>query len=230
MTARCDVYAREQAEPATEEEKDIRNAKFWDSLANTLQLTLEQLRTHIRDREIDPDDLNLEQAQAIIEQRRRAAKDHPCVRLATEYLRACHQWLANNEQRLERYELELQAASRLELPNTDPQKQAASVADAIEIVTWYHTLIPVKLRRAAESAEEALASDEEYAHFEADGSAKIALVAIDRSLPAWQILLEHLSEEEDQILPLLAQLDRLRRQTQTKFPNARVFKRPGFDD
>jgi hypothetical protein len=63
----------------------------------------------------------------------------------------------------------------------------------------------------------------------AAGSAKVALAAIDRSVAAWARLRERLDGETDAILDLLVRLERLRRATEREFPQARAFKRPGFD-
>jgi hypothetical protein len=64
---------------------------------------------------------------------------------------------------------------------------------------------------------------------DSDGSAKIALIAIDRSIAAWGQMRQHLPQREDNILDILVHLDRLRRKTETVFPNAKAFVRPGFD-
>jgi len=97
-------------------------------------------------------------------------------------------------------------------------------------VQWYLLFIEVKLRRAVQGAV-----DERQLHIEdlprdSDGSAKITLLAIDRSLAAWARLREHFAAAHgDAILDLLVQLERLRRAAEAKFPTARKFRRPGFD-
>lgn len=68
------------------------------------------------------------------------------------------------------------------------------------------------------------------ARHDADGAAKVALIGIDNSLEAWKRLRSHLPEEADPLLDTLAHLDRLRRAIEARFPNARAFKRPGFDE
>ena len=79
-------------------------------------------------------------------------------------------------------------------------------------------------------------SDDDEEMFEAggnddsDGSAKIALIAIDRSLSAWRVMQSSLSEKADSIQPMLLELERLRRATEQTFPHARDFIRPGFDE
>lgn len=62
-----------------------------------------------------------------------------------------------------------------------------------------------------------------------DSSAKVALIAIDRSIAAWLRLKEFFPDKTDSILTLLVHLDRLRRAAEKEFPEARTFVRPGFD-
>ena len=65
---------------------------------------------------------------------------------------------------------------------------------------------------------------------DSDGSAKVALVGIDRSIAAWRMMQISLPEREESIVPLILQLERLRRRLEKGFPEARGFIRPGFDD
>lgn len=55
-------------------------------------------------------------------------------------------------------------------------------------------------------------------------------IGIDRSIGAWGKLQEYFPEKTDSILDILLHLDRLRRRAEELFPQARNFKRPGFDD
>jgi len=77
-----------------------------------------------------------------------------------------------------------------------------------------------------------LETDEEVKAFpkDSEGSAKIALIAMDRSIAAWSGLRTALgADEADDVLDRLAQLAAIRRETEKLFPKARAFKRPGFD-
>ena len=90
--------------------------------------------------------------------------------------------------------------------------------------------IYVKLVRAIKGTlDETVEPYEEYAK-DSNGSAKIALIAIDRSVAAWGKIYEHFDENEAEILDMLVLLDRLRRKTEAVFPIAREFHRAGFDD
>ena len=65
---------------------------------------------------------------------------------------------------------------------------------------------------------------------DSDGSAKVALIGLDRSIAAWGAVRSHFPKEEDSIFELLIGLGRLRSKVEEVFPNARSFVRLGFDD
>ena len=95
-----------------------------------------------------------------------------------------------------------------------------------EVFAWFHWLIPSKLYRALVSASRA-ARGEDSLRDDAFTSAKVALIGIDRSLDALAALA---AEEQDARLELLqAQLRRLRREVDGRFPEARAFARAGLD-
>ena len=62
-----------------------------------------------------------------------------------------------------------------------------------------------------------------------DGSAKVALIGIDRSIAAWRVMQLAISGRAQSIVPLILQLDSLRTKLEESFPQARDFIRPGFD-
>jgi hypothetical protein len=72
----------------------------------------------------------------------------------------------------------------------------------------------------------------ELAHLpkDSDGSAKVALIGIDRSIAAWRLMQLSLTERDNSIVPLILQLERLRHRLEKSFPDARGFIRPGFDE
>ena len=102
-----------------------------------------------------------------------------------------------------------------------------TLKDAWELIQWYRTLIPVKILSALRSLTDPT-DDARLAAYHL-GKAKLVLVSIDRSLLAWQIILQFYPEKTDDLLDLLALLSRLRREMETLFPDARAFQRPGLD-
>jgi hypothetical protein len=65
---------------------------------------------------------------------------------------------------------------------------------------------------------------------DSDGSAKIALIAIDRSIAAWAVIQHYMADSGQEVIDIIGLLDGLRRAVEETFPNARSFIRPGFDE
>jgi hypothetical protein len=100
----------------------------------------------------------------------------------------------------------------------------------VDIVSWYHTMIYPKLMRAlGQSNGEREGNQDEGFPRDSDGSAKVALVSIDRSIGAWGTLREYFPGQGDRILDMFVHLDRLRKSIEKEFPEARAFQRIGFD-
>ena len=64
---------------------------------------------------------------------------------------------------------------------------------------------------------------------DSDGSAKIALIGIDRSLSAWGELATQWEGQGAAIRKIVNHLTRLGEMVEKEFPRARDFIRPGFD-
>ena len=63
-----------------------------------------------------------------------------------------------------------------------------------------------------------------------DGSIKVALIGMDRSISAWRLMQLAAPDKTDSIVPLILALETLRQNTERAFPHARDFIRPGFDE
>ncbi|MFP3975357.1 MAG: hypothetical protein ACLFVK_03945 [Dehalococcoidia bacterium] len=120
--------------------------------------------------------------------------------------------------------------ARLSLSGRDPEQEAREINDAGEVVRWYQNFIYAKIMRALEGKLQEPSLDLQGMPADSDGSAKIALIAIDHSTAAWANLLGHFPEKQDDTLELLVHLHRLRRAFEAVFPDARAFIRPGFDE
>jgi len=118
---------------------------------------------------------------------------------------------------------------RLISSRQNPAKETVNITDAIGIIGWYQYQVHVKLVRACESAaKEAINHD--GLPKDSDGSAKVALIGIDRSIAAWKILLTHLTADKSEIIHLIKLLENLKNRVENRFPCARNFIRPGFDE
>ena len=64
---------------------------------------------------------------------------------------------------------------------------------------------------------------------DANGSAKIVLIAIDRSIGAWAVIPRYNRLYQESVFEIIHFLDLLRQAVEQTFPRARSFIRPGFD-
>ena len=101
--------------------------------------------------------------------------------------------------------------------------------DPRAVVKWFYTMIYVKIRRALRGlAEDDPALRDWPADY--DGSAKVALLAVERSQAAWLQIIERGFVTWTEAEPFVRQLLWLRDEIERIFPNARAFVRPGFDE
>jgi hypothetical protein len=224
LTNRCFNYALELQQSSPADDRDSANEAFWKKFETTLRETAELVVSVAKEQGID-----LAQVEAPVAGRKRpsAARPHPLVRAAKRYVNLVDQWFETQTAAVQAKGAEL--LQQLKLGVAEPEREAALIFDTVEIIRWYQPFIYVKLRRALDRPDKGAQPPQEP-QSDANGSVKAALIAMDRSLAAWVELGRHFSERLDDMLPLLAHLDRLRRGTEAAFPAARQFVRPGFDE
>ena len=105
---------------------------------------------------------------------------------------------------------------------------APAVKDALEIAGWDCFFIHVKLRRAQSGADDAR-REGTLRRIQTDwnGSAKVALVSIVRSIAAWETIAQTTGDADAG--QVVTELQALQREAEAAFPNAWKFHRPGFD-
>lgn len=230
FTSHCMVFAMDEERSDDPAAHDLSSETFWEAINETLRVTLEMLQEMMEEQGIDLDSLVDE---ADMEEERRieeAAGNHECARAAGVYADMVDAWFDSAEDLFLDKEDELNLRVRLNVMGDDPQGEFAGIEDAVEVIRWYQYQVQVKLLRALHGAfEERPAILDEFPK-DSDGSAKVALIAMDRSIAAWGELHRQFPEAQDDILDILVQLDRLRRKTEQQFPEARAFVRPGFDE
>ncbi|HJW27809.1 MAG TPA: hypothetical protein VJ508_01030, partial [Saprospiraceae bacterium] len=107
----------------------------------------------------------------------------PLTRQAKRYMKACHEWLETSGSMMSQKQEELKSAARMDLPDQHPLEDAILLKDALEVISWYHFQIVTKLMRAQSGRfeDEVEAEDVDFPK-DSDGSAKVALIGIDRSI------------------------------------------------
>jgi hypothetical protein len=244
FTARCLVYATEKADDdaADPEVHDINSAKFWSRLESIFKEAHEMILEWAEEAGLDPEALEAEAALSDREQQRQDAKQHELSLSARRYAEMVQRWFTEEFAVEEHVHDDTTGKSK----NTEDD---IDISDAIEVIRWYQFFVAAKVFRALMGLDDRIADDDLTADDiftdteldddegeldvlgdDSDGSAKIALIAIDRSSSAWRVMQSSLPEKADSIRPMLVELERLRRTAEQTFPRARDFIRPGFDE
>ena len=229
FTSRCLNFAMDSEEFADQETQDINNEAFWQKLSETFQMTLELLEEAAEQEGIDLDSLDMEEYQEQERLNDELARNHECSRAAKLYSEMVDDWFSSAEDLLAPNDEELNPEVSEDVRDGDSTEIVSGFGEAVEVVRWYQHLTYVKLMRAIRGElDERLESLDEFPK-DSDGSAKVALIAIDRSLAAWGEIRSCFPHNNNDILNILVHLEQLRRKVEKAFPDARAFIRPGFD-
>jgi hypothetical protein len=253
FTSRCFLYATEQADSDLDdpEVRDIRNEKFWTKLQSIFKNTAEMITQWAAEAGLDLDSIDTEEA---LEEHKREidkAKQSELSQAAKRYAMTVETWF--KEEFATEEDVHDDAAI-----TPKPNEMDLTVREAAEVIRWYQFFVAVKIFRALTGGDrteyEPDGEDDIFGNIfddggpgddddidyeavlaradwmDANGSAKVALVAIDRSISAWRVLQISLPEKAGSIQPMLLELERLRRATELRFPQARDFIRPGLDE
>jgi hypothetical protein len=215
FTLRCSVFAveAEMMKDAPPRARGIEN--LWPRMDAATEMASDMLQAHIEHPGVKP------VKDPIFKSVARRAGFHRIGVAAKRYMEFAHVFVKAHGQTLEA------------LP-PDDAVHPISAAEAFEVIAWFHLFITVKLSRTLsqrEHEEDEIADDPELAAMprDQDGSAKIALIGIDRSITAWAILSLHQPAHADAARSAMLTLSRLRTAIEKDFPKARLFVRPGFD-
>jgi hypothetical protein len=229
FTARCAVY--ESSSQLTPEQNDMNNKAFWDNLSKNFADTMTMLVEEAAKQGLDLNAIPEEEMKAYEQNEKKQdeqSEKHPLIVAAKLYSNMAMQLLDKNEL-LKGKGAEMQQQFDLGIKDMNAAKaELAMLNDCYEIVQWYVHQIYVKLKRAMYVYDEGEEEDE-FMISGANGSAKVALIGADRCISAWEKIMQFIPAAEDEILDLLALLQKTRVLAEKQFPNARKLVRPGFD-
>jgi hypothetical protein len=219
MTSSCLLFALENA--------DARNSpEFFDRLESRLDL-LSDLMILLNDTghcESEIWDADLEQES--LPARKNAM--HELIKRASDYAREVEVWLDSNKPFLDSIDQAYEQRNRQGHFFESNDNGYLASAKALEEIAWYRILIQSKLFRSLSSRRrERLEGSGQPS--DSSGSAKVALIGIQRSRRAWTRIAAGSSELKQSIATILETLERLEEGIDQEFPDARVFERPGFD-
>jgi hypothetical protein len=224
FTSRCLNCSLDDEQNCGLDERDITNASFCKTVMESLELASSLIEDIAEEEGINLDSIEIE----------RDEDDKTVVHVLSHrsktYASMVDDCFNTNPSLLESGLRERNANSHLKIIKPQTSEASVSIGDVIEVIRWYQHQIHFKLSRAIKSKkyEENLPLNDFPK--DSDGSAKIALIEIDRSISAWGEFLNYFPEQRKNILYIINYLKRLRDITEIEFPNASTFVRPGFDE
>ncbi|MFH2218847.1 MAG: hypothetical protein ABII68_04200 [Pseudomonadota bacterium] len=224
FTARCRTYAMEEEEKDSGDAVDVFSDLFWEKITETLQSTMNLIEEIAREEGIDLD--AVESGDSDDE----SDVVHILSGISEAYIDRVDGWFESNAPLIENGLRNHNNHPHLKLVHPEESEAPISLKDAVQVVRWYAHPIHVKLSRALRSKDSEKKLEFDDFSKDSDGSAKVALIGMDRSISAWGELLNYFKSRRKQILEIIRYLKRIRDIAEKEFPNARAFIRPGFDE
>jgi hypothetical protein len=192
---------------------------------------LELLKEAAEEQGIDLDAIDVEEEQGKRRLNRESAKEHEVCRMAMAYIDMVREWFAGIKDYFPSGDENADSRPKGKSDAVKEHREPTSAEEAMEVLRWYQHQIYVKLMRAVQGQMEERGEpfEDEFAK-DSDGSAKVALIGMDRSIAAWGEVRSLFPLQGDLALRTMIHLEILRRKVEKAFPNARDFIRPGFDE
>ena len=233
LTHKCAAFAR-QEDPDEMDDCAAAVEKAMESLREELAMPPARQRPSVEELLAPPEPSereiqDYERASRARDERQRA---DPMMVRAREYSVEAHLWLRMYGGATREHAERARAAGGDALEAAVVKLEADAVLEALEVVTWDSVLISGKIYRAMDGkewAEEDESVGDDPVQLDFNGSAKLALILAERSTAAWR-LIARWGPEPEVAMRFAETLARLRHDVEVAFPNARQFRRPGFDD
>lgn len=234
FTSRCLNRELSSEREKNLEKLDYNNKEYWEEMGKVFEDTF-KLIAYVMEKEgidlsqIDEEGVNVEMAKD--ENVHETADKHIISIAAKKYMNMVDAFFEKEKELFIDKENELNQQLALGMNERKIKTEADELKDVFEIIAWYNPQIWVKLMRAlCGKIEDDGWEVENGFQRDYDGSAKVALVGMDRSLGAWGKLYDLFPEKRNEIISILLHVDKLRIMVENEFPIAREFKRPGFDE
>lgn len=256
FTSRCFLYASEQADPDLDdpEVRDVTNEKFWRKMQDIFRSTAEMLTEWAAETGVDLNSIDVSEEMAERERAAEEAEQSELSQRAQQYITNVNNWFHDDFNSEENVHDDMQTVPRSDEEDITIQDAVAvirwyqffiavklmrALSGGIEVDEDDDPIgddddLSMDFLTDYEAADDEDVDYDEIAarteRMDANGSAKVALVAMDRSIAAWRSLQISLPDKAETIKPMLVELSGLRVSVEARFPRARDFIRPGLDE
>ncbi|TSA27008.1 MAG: hypothetical protein D4R67_06860 [Bacteroidetes bacterium] len=206
-STQCRFFANEQEQHLVDVEQNIKSEELYIKIAENLSDAIGILEDLSSKFGINLNDLLPGPPPTLPE------SHNDLINQATIYGMEVNQWLN---------EFQNYVIHTFELTGDNGKLSFPVVIEAVDVIRWYSILIGAKISGASYRLDE----EDEY---NMTGSAKVALIGLDRSMDAFTKILTEMPQYEDSILVFLAKLAIIKQEVNQLFPDADSFKRPAFD-
>lgn len=220
FTDRCAVFEEEDF-------SETEPTDFFRFLEGVLEETLSMVETFIKTEEPTLWQEWVDKIEEDWEEETATAFEEEMISLSKEYYRLGRIFMDSRRPLLDQTKSDLYDQLEMGLHN---QYRLDQLKDALAVIQWYLYFISAKVQRAIKGKNRSWYDEFDPYQNDANGSAKIALIAIERSLTAWEVLRTFLPETTDDMLDMLVVLSKLRSGIHRLFPKTDLFIRPGFDE
>ncbi|MBL4753011.1 MAG: hypothetical protein JKY52_05340 [Flavobacteriales bacterium] len=211
--------------------KELTIEETLEEVSGSFKKTFEMLYDWAQEAGIDLDELSNDADEWKQERKLRTDQidNHPLSKATWDYTRMTDTWLKEQLPTLDKKLNELRKHVELGIHPEQQLAQRDRIQDAIEVIQFYMNPIYVKTRRALDGLMDGNDYWDDTIQNDFNGSAKVALLETERSLIAFETLMNMIPEQLDDTLNIMAQLEKIRKGLLGQFPDARKFVRLGFD-
>ena len=217
-TDRCMSFQMEKEAGIDPLKTDYSDEEIWKHVSQRLAEALELIRKHAVEMAIDID--NLPKVEEELPSKRATHLKERCNTIHQSYIDRSRSFFEENKSFFK--EKGHESIQWVEMGLSSEEDAVASwqkVNKQAEVIQWYTFFMGVKMQRAINGIDD---MEEDYwdgpEQSDANRTARIVMVAIDRSMAAWRVMLDTFPEKEDDIIQTLALLSRFRRIVEETFP------------
>jgi hypothetical protein len=213
MTANCEIFMPN--------ENQHRPMNFMDGTLRSFDETYLMLETWAAKRTIRLAEIATVLTEEELKRReknRRNPRTNETSKLAFDYRMKIADLTRKNQLRFDEYKV---------IPGN--HEKVPGLDAALQTIIRQEAQIAAKITRAYIGLVEHNPDSEDLVQNDHNGSAKVALIGIEKSFPAWEIISALFPDLADECWTALLLLDKIRKRILTDFPRVAEFVRPGFD-
>ena len=206
-------------------------------VAENFEMTMEMIKMDAESLDIDLNAIQQDEEWSRNYEERKKRQDdfmdqNELKIMAHDYGMKVHEWTKSGNEIFKDKGKELSSHLLMGISEeSEAMRVVNEMKDSVETIQWFQHFIEVKFSRALSGLFGAMEDgDENEVQQDFNGSAKIALIAVERSMAAWEVMMKHFPDKTDDMLDFVALLSKIRAEGNDRFPNAMKFVRPGFDE